>query len=252
MDRVVTAASLDLLDSDDFNEIQDNALGIAQVLGLMVGGDRLSGAGGASISISRIRALVIGTGVYSTSGETTVTLSGLSSNAWYYLYAYISSGSIAFELSTTVPDTALVFKNGDTSRRYCGCIYATAANAALPFRMCRGDYVYRSSIASGSTFRAITLGTASSFTDVDLTTWLPPHSRLANLSANIEYNSAGANLQIRTDGDTTHYEEIQMVSSDQQKIYRDFCIETSGAQLIEYRVTGGTGYAEIFVKGFRE
>jgi hypothetical protein len=167
MDRVHEAVSGQILPAAKFNELQDNALGIAQVPGLLIGGDRVS-SDGATIRVSHISTFVIGTNRYGGSGDLVITPSGLVAGTWYYIYAYISGGVIAAELSADVPWVGYTFKNLTSTHRYLGCVRATGAAAVLPFRKSGNRYRYRVSAGPASdTFNA----TNGVLSGAGITTW---------------------------------------------------------------------------------
>ena len=62
--------------------------------------------------------------VYTFTSAVSGTNDSLSNNTTYYVYAYISSGAVALEFSTTTPNLqtpeAYAIKTGDGSRRYVG------------------------------------------------------------------------------------------------------------------------------------
>lgn len=60
---------------------------------------------------------------------------GFAANTVYYLYAYTSSSTPSFQLSTTVPDSNLIFKDGNIAFRYIGHISTDAATNIYPMWM---------------------------------------------------------------------------------------------------------------------
>lgn len=70
-----------------------------------------------------------------------VTTSGaLVADTRYYIYAYESGGSLAFERSTTAPDTRLQYKTGDKSRVYVTTFVTT--DLALPIGYTQSGRVF--------------------------------------------------------------------------------------------------------------
>jgi hypothetical protein len=243
MDRVHEAVSGQILPAAKFNELQDNALGIAQVPGLLIGGDRVS-SDGATIRVSHISTFVIGTNRYGGSGDLVITPSGLVAGTWYYIYAYISGGVIAAELSADVPWVGYTFKNLTSTHRYLGCVRATGAAAVLPFRKSGNRYRYRVSAGPASdTFNATNgvLSGAGITTWADLTlahhtsgeTLLPPHARLAQIELRVERGSGTGQLQagVRTKGDAT------TLGAGDDSAHRETEIETDSSQRIQWAAT---------------
>lgn len=84
------------------------------------------------VYISQITGLHLGGQRLSTTLTTYVALS--LATGWWHLYARNNAGSIAFEVSATGPEEGLVFKSGDTSRRFlCSFLWVSGAGA--------GDFV---------------------------------------------------------------------------------------------------------------
>lgn len=93
-----------------------------------------------------------------------------------YVYCYATTtGQLGIEPSTGAPDGGLIFKSGDTSRRYLGCFFTGAGGAPLPIPMSgeRGVYRYIAPRVTPA------LGTDAAYTAVVLTGLLPPHARRA-------------------------------------------------------------------------
>ena len=110
----------------------------------------------------------------------------LASNTWYYVYGYLSGGTVLCEISTTGPDSGKRYKSGDTSRVYFGNCRTVSAAAVVPFtsvagvtRYANGDY--------GAATNMLVISTNSaplSFTDIDLSVFkacgaVPPGARFA-------------------------------------------------------------------------
>ncbi len=113
----------------------------------------------ASVTVAGLGA----TGFYTSSTKSETVLSTLAAgfysvagpfnaSAWNYVYVYNSAGNIAAEVSTTAPESQLVFKTGDVTRRYIGAFYADGSGVPVaPGRQVRGRMVFDVPQAAGGT-----------------------------------------------------------------------------------------------------
>lgn len=82
-----------------------------------------------------------------------VTTSGaLAADTRYYIYAYESGGSLAFERSTTAPDDKLQYKTGDKTRVYISTFITS--DSSVPMGYTQSGRVYTYSNFVQSTFEA--------------------------------------------------------------------------------------------------
>lgn len=111
----------------------------------------------------------------------------LSASTWYHIYVYLSGGTPTAEVVTTAPVAwkgTAYSKTGDTSRRYVGSIrtdgssnvYEFAHNPFDNLMLYSGD-----SDLDASPFRALSSGTATTATAVDLSAVIPVTSRIGFL-----------------------------------------------------------------------
>jgi hypothetical protein len=186
-----------------------------------------------------------------------------SANTWYYLYAYVSSGTGAIERSTTVPDPATGYrtKTGDAAKIYVGCARADNSGNYLAFRMRAGKYVYQRSAMSDSA--ADRNGkydlTATSFTARAVSDVVPPHVRNVSFIVDLETVSQTAvlTLHLRTTGDSTTYTALATGASVDGVLYdRNSCFYefiTNSSQQIDYEISATTdNIATMRVCGFQE
>jgi len=117
-----------------------------------------------------------------------ITPSSPSNNTWYHVYVYSSDGTTAgtptLEASTTAPvafATPAGFarsKTGDTSRRY---LYSARTNGSGQFYQfaCdqQGLFKWKNQNLSGSPFRVLSAGSATSSTNVDCSAVVPTTAR---------------------------------------------------------------------------
>jgi hypothetical protein len=268
MDRVNSWSALQTVPSTYLNDIQDRALGIAQMPGLLRGAAQIRSENGADILISRIRAVAFGNEtVLSNASEATFTPGGLSTNTWYYIYAYNNAGAIAFEAVTTVPDADLVYKSTSSDHVYIGCFrtHTDGTTKIMPFCADKGVYYWRHSKFGVDTILVLSAGTATSDTAVNLSAGAPPHAKLVALVGNLSNSgttTVNTSAVLRTYGDTGAQPSVQVSRLGSAGAggvgMEESWIETalnSGNPSIYYRIINGggaTGELNLWVQGFRE
>ena len=158
----------------------------------------------------------------------------LSSNTWYYLYAYDNSGSVSYEISATSPSSARVFKTGDVTRRYLGCFRTNGSGAPIPMRAHGGRFTFRLSAVGTDTQALSTTSAAPSATDVALSSFVPPHTRAARVQATVTSSGGATVLNLLTKGD------LIFVSGDLDGTPATNC----------FMVNSATGAATVTTVGF--
>lgn len=141
-------------------------------------------------------ALAVG-GILRTTGTSyTPTVGTISVDTWYYLYAKVTAGAIAFEHGTTAPDAYQQHKSGDTTRRFV-CAFRTytdafngnADNVGIhPFRRGpdgRTHYLFPVLVGSAKADTA--------YADQSAAVAVPPHGRLATIMAVLSNGSGAQN-----------------------------------------------------------
>lgn len=248
--------------------------------GLMVWGGtaRVTGGGASSgntgIYVPMIEALNLYTGTKRqaerNAGELQLTTADhfaggtLGNNTWYYVYATLSGGALTFQISLDPPEGGLVWKSGaGGTHRYLFCFRTNGSGVPLPMRVARGRYRWRYS-ALTSAYNIQSYATTQSFTDLDLSAYLPPHARLAHLLVEVINSDTDSGDEIearlRTNGDTTGYEKATVPpcasgSSDnytRAHLYTE--IETDSSRLIEVEIAGSSSSftVNLFARGFDE
>jgi len=200
-----------------------------------------------------------------TIGAGTLSLSGLTSNTWYYVYEYLSGSSVVREASTTAPDPATGYttKTGDTAKLYCFPFYALSATSCRPFRTRGGRYVFL--IGAGSSvlgdFEALTAGAATSWTPVDLSAFAPPHAAAWLLDAYFSPKTGGYQAwSLRPDGQTSEaYNALQRGTDALGQFVTPLEVakHPSGGVGVDYEVidvasVGTPPILSLFVRGFVE
>lgn len=197
--------------------------------------------------------ILVGGVLISKTTEATLAVGTVTNNTWYYVYGYNNSGNLGVELSSTAPDAALRFKTSDSTRVYLGAVRSISTTEVRPFRMStRGAYLVRWSVTNTTPFVALTAGNATSFTDVSLTSHLPPHGRLARVLAVVTTAGTSDDAFIRTNGDTTNNHAIGGSSIANILRQRELEIETDSGQVIEYKVGNSASALDLYVTGWQE
>lgn len=110
--------------------------------------------------------------------DSTLTPS-LSASTWYHLYLYDNSGTITIESSTTAPASPWIgtarSKTSDTTRRYVGSFHTNSSSQIQNFQQSgAGSFAYFAwRLDTGSVTRALSGGTASSNTNISLSSYVP-------------------------------------------------------------------------------
>lgn len=129
--------------------------------------------------------------------DSTKTLSSLSANTWYYLYAFESSGAIDWEHSTTAPASPYFgtarSKTSDTSRRFIGLFKTGASSQIFKFihNPLSGEYNYQERY-DASPFRVLAAGNQTAWTTVSASGVVPAIADLT-LMRLINYSDGGSN-----------------------------------------------------------
>jgi hypothetical protein len=265
MNRVQTFNPLDQIPSATLNGIQDLAAPVFPLKGHIRGFNlRSPGDGHLYISPGELLAYDGSAGAVMTT-EFDFGAAPATGSQWYYVYVHITAGAINFTISTTGPDAAQRFGATLTNERYLGC-YRSQSGTVIPFRMTRGAggtrYTYRLSARALADFTALSSGTATTWTDVSLATWVPPHARLARLRmALLNTTAAGSPAgELRTKGDTTapsvSLNNAGVSGAIAMTVYDEPEIETDSSQAIQYQINAGSGTAanamNLYAVGFTE
>lgn len=205
MDRVQTYAALQQILATELNAIQDNAAPVSGVNGLILSTFAVYCTNGTDLIISAIDALTLGGSVGSNTSIATFTPGGLASNTFYYVYAHVSSGAIAYETSTTAPDTARIFKGGDTSRRYVCTIHTYSGSTSIrQFTFLRGHYQFRFSAMTAAEVTGIFVpvsaatSTGAAYTDIDLSAIVPTFAQFMDVCVSLTDGTSGNDCTVLT------------------------------------------------------
>lgn len=189
--------------------------------------------------------------VSGTLNPTTLAGGSLSANTRYWVYAFLSGGKIAFEATTTAPDSGLAYSSGGTDRLWVSTFYVDHASNILPYSQSELKFLYYSRTAPGGGARGNLLldaGTTSFplLNAVSVGTVLPTQATSYQISAKL----AGSDGNVLVIGRSTAVIDIEVgyqygPSGVEVGGQSDFAI-LSGASL--YYGTTGTSY--IWLNGF--
>ena len=189
--------------------------------------------------------------------------STLGNSTPYYVYAYVSGGALAIQVSADAPGADGIWKTGATgTHRYLFSFVTDSSGAPVPMRRTSGGrYLYAVSTTGTSTIIALSAGTSTSFANVDCSALVPANARIATLMS-IAVNSsttAHGQAQFRADGETGGYIEQGVGVADASNDFRGvqvFSIELPSTRILEYRRSNASGYAAIsvyvYVLGYEE
>ncbi len=179
----------------------------------------------------------------------------LANSTWYYCYLGMNTdGSLRKQISATGPGASRVWKSGAADVwRYVGCFRTNGSGAPLPVRAIRGQNRYRRSAIAGATLQVLSAGSATGFTDVALSSLVPPHARVARLEL-LTNNAHASNIhtgQVRTKGDTTNTTLLAaQPAGGFDRMPAE--IETDSSQVVQYLVSHADANLTIDVLGFEE
>lgn len=220
-------------------------------------GLQLSWLSGTSISASTGAAYIPGYGVLEVTAPITLTgITGLAPTALSHVYLYLSGATPALEISSTSPAAAFSgtarTKSGDTTRRYIGSVRTDANGAIYSFVQVGERVMYR--FTWGITSRVLTNGMATTATVVDMSSWVPPFSRLvvAKMANTSTTTNAGFVIQTAADDVSGSTNFVSMTAVDANATaYVDFPVSMD--RTIRYGYLGtapGNGGAYIDVGGY--
>jgi hypothetical protein len=207
--------------------------------------------------------LWLGRQVYSSTGitQTLTSLFGgtLTANTWYYVYAYINTGVIALEISTTAPVLGLS-KGTDATRRFLTCFRARTVTNAYPFNVLNGHYSYLRGYDSLGIddYKVLNAGhstAVSPYASVDVSAFVPPHALLYRVQLefygrNATDDSAGVKAHDQTGVTDRLYAHAGAVA-DGRYLPVEFSNDTN-AQAFDYVVSNSGATLNGYVLGFDE
>jgi hypothetical protein len=137
--------------------------------------------------------------VFNLSKPTQLNIGGsvLLGGTWYYLYAYVSGGALAFEATITPPEQNYFhWKNGAAfTHRYLGAFVTNSTGEPIPFYQLRGEHRYAfDEITPTGANSLVPWGTVTGpgATNVDISARVPPFTRPVRTILRVEGDNADA------------------------------------------------------------
>jgi hypothetical protein len=179
-----------------------------------------------------------------------------ASDTWYAVYLIGDTrgiNSTAGLYSTSEDDPTL--PNGYNVFRRIGWVRNNASSDFLEFRQTVGSYSrrYYYSESSTSTLEVLDNGSATSWTEVDMSSLVPPtayHTQLLVRFRTGASGSAGNDVGLRTKGESNQNIQIGPGVVNDSKMKIPIEMATNNAQKIEYKVDNSNNDADIAVLGY--
>lgn len=175
----------------------------------------------------------------------------LANNTWYAVYVATSSTGIGQPvalLSTSFTAPTLPF--GYDFIRRVGCVLTDGSAHFLNFTVGGNNNLRK--YFWDAVITELSAGAATSFTDVDMKSSLPPTSTIALLNWKLVPATAGNLTKLRTNGSssTTNIQLTGPVAS--QPATGMVSINTDSAQIIEYQVANASDALTLYCAGFED
>ena len=187
---------------------------------------------------------------------TNCLMNGLTENSstWYFLWA-ISDGTNAKGLLTTSSSTIATYPTGYSYKRLLGAVRNDSSSNFIPFVVTGSwqtpEYLYYVNQAGGGQTvgptNVLDGGTQTTYTNVDLSAFVPSISELPTLRVQTSQVSSPQNVFIRKDGASA--DEWQQYKDGERYMGETFKWPCSTSQIIEYKVVS-SGTVDISVVGF--
>lgn len=164
-----------------------------------------------SITITSGAAWIQSTGktLKSSTGLAITGISGLTPDAFHYVYLYDNAGTPAVELSPTAPAAPFFgtarSKAGDTSRRYVCAVRSGAAGTLYGFQVTNGLMLYATGTASAP-FRRLSGGGSTSYVSISLSPVVPPTTQTAVIRGSAATGVAAVSNSVAGGGPMTQFD----------------------------------------------
>lgn len=195
-----------------------------------------------------------------TSGAAGLDTGTVANNTWYYAYLLQNpSNNTSSALISAVNESvsgSITLPSGYTLKRQLPIAIRTNGSAQIiPFYVANGwpfrpliNYRVTFTANAGSitgTTQVLNAGSATSFTDIALSSFVPPISKLAN----IKYSAGAGEYVFIQKGDTSNGLSIGNGTANNTS-YAPFLLETDATQTIQYKRTLGSASVSMDVAGF--
>lgn len=183
-----------------------------------------------------------------------------ASNTWYYVYLIAKTdGTVSAVLSVTNENVtgSITLPTGYTLKRQLPiAVRNDGSSNFIEFYVGEGwpispaiyyNVYFAAMTGSAGATNVVDGGTQTIFTDVDLSAYVPPISRIAILRAGLNH-TAGTTGSYRKNGYTATDGFAINAGANSQLHNETFTIPTDSSQVIEYKVTAGS--TDIAVHGY--
>lgn len=226
--------------------------------------DGVANTGAVGVTIGMIENVVVKDGsVWKrfTKAETALNIGAqvLSSNTHYNVFAYVSAGALAYEVTTTVPNSSGIWKTGaaDTHRLIFSFVTG-AGGVPISCTIRNGRCLYRVSDMADTALRvlgALATGSATSYTAVDCSALVPPHARIALVRMELTPLAGVAAPgfgYLQTNGDAgSGAHLVSAPATVGHTCYGDAEIRTDTSQNLQYKVSAADMKLSLHVYGYQ-
>lgn len=186
----------------------------------------------------------------------------ISNGTAYYVYLLKKTvdGSLSALVSASITTGGVTLPTGYTLHRKLpwGFVYRTAAGwgatTGIPdFHLTHWPKPFTSFTAfqNASPFQALAAGAATSFTDVDLSLWVPDNARYVKIRCAVAYVSSAGTAYVRTYGTQATGIPVSGAFASGQTFYATIDLRVTSSLKIQYKVVGGVSI-DIAVMGYSQ
>jgi len=178
-----------------------------------------------------------------------------ASSTWYSVWAIAKSsdGTSASLLSTSA--TTPTMPSGYDKKRRLGWVKNSGGSNFLPFLQLGSSKsrIYHWDI-NGSIMEVLSAGTAISFTNIDLSAFIPSTSKYAHLQIGRVTTDSTQYTKYRPNGSTAdgvlaYHRPKMTVTTSQRQMMEIF---TDSSQIIEYEQSSSSGGTYVWVRGYQD
>jgi hypothetical protein len=195
--------------------------------------------------------------VLNASGSNGLDTGSEASNTWYNLYAIYNpttlTSALLFSTVNEAVSGSITLPSGFTKKRQLKfAVRNNASSNIIPF-FYQSNFLVRFdavTLGVGGSTEVLNTGIATTFTDIGLSSFVPPISRISVLHGYRNQGSAGAGTEFRRKGDTTNgFNALPATPIANDGLTLTFNLATDNTQTIQYR-NNVSGTTWLSVLGF--
>ena len=196
-----------------------------------------------------------------TSGANGLDTGSIATDTWYYVYLIMKSsdGTVAGVVSVTnesVSGTITQPSGYDLKRQLPIAIRNNGSNAFIKFKTTNWglhpSIIYMVHIGDhndAGTNNILATGTATTYTDVDLSSLIPPISNIAILKLGAVYTATARQAYVRPNGES--YDGYTLTAPTSGFSYASSVdMPTDSSRIVEYKISGTGSNLHIWVQGY--